>query len=185
MFLKQEKLLELLAEIDSISQGFMSDEDKQRYIEWLEKPDTVVGEGGRHPAVKILGCSYYYRYSYGWKDLTDDQRHDKLREWNQQHCNPPLPDKEFEGIWKWIVSTRRKSRDAEHKKLRDLEAKAAEERITDAKAVLDANIQAELQGNLYYITKSKPLTFIVSFTRSKMLKTYLKDRFDSMFHTKL
>jgi hypothetical protein len=97
----------------------MSDENKQRYIAWLEDPNTIITEGSRHDAVKILGCSYYYRYRDGWKDLTDDQRHDKLQEWNLQHCNPPLPDSEFDEIWKWIVSTHRKSRDAEHEKSRD------------------------------------------------------------------
>jgi hypothetical protein len=123
-FLNDVDMLKLEAKIDSLSQeDYMSDENKQRYIAWLEDPNTIVGEGSRHDAVKILGCSYYYRYN-GWKDLTDDQRHDKLEEWNRQHCNPPLPDKEFEDIWKWIVSTHRRSRDEEHQKLRNAEQKS-------------------------------------------------------------
>ncbi|MFL6425271.1 MAG: hypothetical protein ACJ71R_17005, partial [Nitrososphaeraceae archaeon] len=79
-------------------------------------PSTIIKEGGRHDGIKTLGCSYYYRYNNGWKDLTDDQKHDKLQEWNLQHCIPPSQE-----IWKWIVSTHRKSKDAEHEKLRDAE----------------------------------------------------------------
>jgi hypothetical protein len=118
-----QELPRLQAKIEMLSgkDGYMSDDDKQRYIEWLENPNTIVGEGSRHDAVKILGCSYFYRYSNEWKDLTDDQRRDKVQEWTQQHCNPPFPYSEFSEIWKWIVSTHRKSRDEEHEKLRDAE----------------------------------------------------------------
>ncbi len=110
--LDEMQLLQLEAKIDSLSQGYMLDENKQRYIAWLEDPNTKIKEHeGRHDAVKILGCSYYYRYNNGWKDLTDDQRCDKLQEWNLQHCEPPLPEAEFSEIWKWIVKTHRKTRD--------------------------------------------------------------------------
>jgi hypothetical protein len=108
--LEETKLLQLEAIIDSLSEGYMSDENKRHYITWLEDSETRIKEGqGRHDAIKTLGCSYYYRYNNGWKDLTDDQRRDKLQEWNLQHCIPPLPDKEFGEIWKWIRSTHRKS----------------------------------------------------------------------------
>lgn len=75
--LEETKLLQLEAKIDSLSHGYMSDENKEHYIAWLEDPSTKIKEHeGRHDAVKILGCSYYYRYNNGWKDLADDQRHD-------------------------------------------------------------------------------------------------------------
>jgi hypothetical protein len=85
------------AKIDALSHdgGYMSDEDKQRYIAYLEDPATIIKQGERHDANKTLGCSYYRRYSNGWRDLTDDQRHDRLQEWNLQHCDPPLPEEEF------------------------------------------------------------------------------------------
>jgi hypothetical protein len=38
----------------------MQDDNKQRYIEWLENSNTIIEEGGRHDAVKILDCSYHY-----------------------------------------------------------------------------------------------------------------------------
>lgn len=59
--LSDEGLRSLLAKIDSLpgGEGIMSYEDKQAYIKWLEQPDTVIRQGGRHDAVKILGCSHY------------------------------------------------------------------------------------------------------------------------------
>jgi hypothetical protein len=140
---EEYQLLSLEAKIDSLSQGYMSDENKQRYIAWLEDPNTIIKEGSRHDAIKILGCSYYYRYNNGWKDLTDDQRHNRLQQWNQQHCLPPLSEKEFNGIWKWIMDRHRKQRDEQHETLEDERRKAAEqEENYDLK--LDDNIQLEL-----------------------------------------
>jgi hypothetical protein len=118
--LDENQLLSLEAKIDSLSQGYMSDENKQRYIRWLEDPTTRIKEHeGRHDAIKTLGCSYYCRYNNGWKDLTDDQRYDKLQQWNQQHCIPPLPEKEFNDIWRWIIDRHRKQRDNLHQNLDD------------------------------------------------------------------
>jgi hypothetical protein len=71
--LDEMQLLSLEAKIDSLSQGYMSDENKQRYIAWLEDSNTIIEEGSRHDANKILGCSYYYRYRDGWKDLTENK----------------------------------------------------------------------------------------------------------------
>ncbi len=71
IILNDIQLLQLEAKIDQISQGYMSDENKQMYIEWLEDPKTKIKEHeGRHPATKTLGCSYFYRYNNGWKDLS-------------------------------------------------------------------------------------------------------------------
>ena len=73
--LSNEDLVRLEAKIDALSnEGYISDEDKQSYIAWLEDPNTSIAEGGRHDAVKVLGCSYFYRHKDEWKHLTDDQR---------------------------------------------------------------------------------------------------------------
>jgi hypothetical protein len=61
----------------------MSDENRLKYIKWLEDSNTKLGEGeGRHPTLAVLGTSYYYRYSGEWRGMTDDQRRTKLWEWN-------------------------------------------------------------------------------------------------------
>jgi hypothetical protein len=91
----------------------------------LQDPSTKIKEGGRHDAVKILGCSYFYRYKDGWKHQTDDQGRDKLKGWNQQHCIPPLPDDELVEIWNWIMKTHRTTRDKEFEQLRDTEKNVA------------------------------------------------------------
>ena len=159
----------------------MSDENRQRYIQWLEDPNTTIEEGNRHDANKILGCSYYYRYRDGWKDLTDDQRHDRLQQWNEQHCIPPLPEKEFNDIWKWIVDCHRKRRDEQHERLDDERRRAIE--IKEMQEIkLDDNIQRELEGNIFYITTNKPLKLTIAYNSTKMLieasvKTYENEIF--------
>jgi hypothetical protein len=118
--LDEKQLLKLAAHIETISQGYMSDTNKQDYIRWLEDPNTKLVEGeGRHPALVILGTSYFYRYTGEWKDMTDDQRRQELWEWNLRACVPPKPEKEFNSIWKWIVDTHRKNRDELHEKMED------------------------------------------------------------------
>ena len=49
----------------------------------------------------------------------EEQRLDKLTEWNQKHCIPPLPDDELHDIWKWIVKTHRKTRDRQVEELNE------------------------------------------------------------------
>jgi bifunctional DNA primase/polymerase-like protein len=180
--LGENELLSLEAKIDSLSQGYMSDENKQRYIKWLEEPSTIIKEVSRHDAVKILGCSYYYRYNNGWKDLTDDQRYDKLQKWNQQHCITSLPEKEFNDIWRWIVDRHRKNRYKQHQQLED-ERRTATEHKEICGVKLDDNIQRELEGNVFYITTNKPLKLIVAYNSTKMLiessiKTYENEIID-------
>jgi hypothetical protein len=120
-FLSDQEMSALEAKIDDFSMGYMPENDKEAYIKWLEDPNTIIYEGqghGRHNAVRTVGCSYYFRYKDGWIDFSDDQRREKLQQWNEQHCRPPLPEKEFDGIWKWIVNTKRKTRDQEHEEHR-------------------------------------------------------------------
>lgn len=119
--LDENQLLNLEAKINRFCDGYLSDENKQRYILWLEDPNTIIGEGaGRHPALVILGTSYFFRYANGWKYLTDDQRKAKLQEWHIQHCNPPKSERELDEIWKWIIDTHRRRRDEELQKYEDV-----------------------------------------------------------------
>ena len=116
VILDENQLLSLEAQIDTLCHGYMSDHDKQRYIAWLEDPNTILGEGqGRHPALVTLGMSYYFRSNNGWFKLTDEERKIKLSEWHVQHCKPPKPEKEFDKIWGWIVDHCKGKRDEEFK----------------------------------------------------------------------
>jgi hypothetical protein len=165
-FLNYVDMLKLEAKIDSLSEeGYMSDENKQHCIEWLENPNTLVSEGSRHDAVKILGCSYYYRYN-GWKDLTDDQRRNKLHEWNEQHCNPSLPDEEFEDIWKWIVKTHRKTRDKQFEDLND-KAKSVQ---------AEANSPVNMPGCISYQISDTPTIWITGTPDNKLIEVMRKTK---------
>lgn len=58
--LDNTQLLKLEAKIDSLSEGYMSDENKEAYEKWLDDPDTILGEGqGRHDSLKFKIISYY------------------------------------------------------------------------------------------------------------------------------
>jgi len=160
--LDEMQLLSLEAKIDSLSQGYMSDENKQRYIAWLEDLSTIIEEGSRHDANKILGCSYYYRYRDGWKDLTDDQRYDRLQEWNLKHCMPPLQEKEFNDIWKWIVARHRKNRDEQHQQLED--------KRRDAAAVMDDPLN--MPGCISYQINSIPDKYVLGTPDNRLVKLW-------------
>ena len=115
VIINENQLLRLESKIDSLSSsdGYMSNENIQTYIKWLENPEnfTKLGVGqGRHNGLLTLGTSYYYRYNGEWKDYTDEQRRAKLWEWNMKLAVPKL-EKEFNDIWKWIVDKHRRTRD--------------------------------------------------------------------------
>ena len=123
VIINENQLLRLESKIDSLSSsdGYMSDENKQTYIKWLENPEnyTKLGVGeGRHNGLLTLGTSYYYRYNGEWKDYTDEQRKAKLWEWNMKLA-VPKSEKEFNDIWKWIIDKHRRTRDEQHEKLRE------------------------------------------------------------------
>jgi hypothetical protein len=189
--LEEMKLLQLEAKIDTLSHGYMSDENKQRYIAWLEDPNTKIKEHeGRHDAIKTLGCSYYYRYNNGWRNLTDDQRHDKLHKWNWQHCIPPLPEKEFNDIWKWIVDRHRKQRDKLREQLEDKRRKAAEERSREFNKTTLLNsysqdIQNSLADNIWTEVSESPQKWIVADTRKKVIyKAYTREHEETSSNAK-
>jgi hypothetical protein len=135
-FKSYEQMTALEAKIDNLSRGFMAENDKV-YISRLAT--SIIHEGqGRHDAIKTIDCSYYFKHKDGWLEFEDDQRREKLQEWNNHHCIPPLPQKEFDELWKWIVNTHRTTRDQEHEKYR--EAKSESGSNTDA-VLLDKSIK--------------------------------------------
>ena len=66
-------------------------------IDELFKADTIILEGhNRHEAVLRISESLIQRNK---KILSLDKIKKLAYEWNQQHCKPPLDDKEFERQW--------------------------------------------------------------------------------------
>ena len=166
--LTNEELLRLEAKIGLLSgEGYSADDDDKRpYIGHLEDPATKIKEGGRHDAVKIFGCSYFFRYKDGWKDLTDDEKRDKLKEWNLQHCNPPLPDSEFSEIWKWIVKT--------HSKTRDKQFEESNEKARSAQA--EANSPVNMPGCISYQISDTPAIWITGTPDNKLIEVMRKTK---------
>ena len=130
----------------------MSDDDKQRYTEWLDKPDTILGiNQGRHDATKFKIIHYYWKYSGEWLNYSDDQQFNRAWEWHLQHCNPPRSREEFDRLCKWTIDTFRENRDKVHEEVR-----------------AKRNKFAGMAGCVSYQINSNPDKFIVSTPDNKL-----------------
>jgi P4 family phage/plasmid primase-like protien len=106
---------ELESKIDYISRGYMSDNDKEEYEKWLDKPDTIIGVGGgRHNAILHKINSYFWKWGNDWLDLTDDQRFERAWEWAERHCKPNYSREEFDRLCYDVTKKYRQERDALH-----------------------------------------------------------------------
>jgi hypothetical protein len=179
--LNENQLLQLESRIDSLSDGYMSDVDKQAYIRLLEDPEyyTKLGVGqGRHNGPVILGTSYLYRYNGEWKDYTDEQRKAKLWEWNM-NLAVSKPEKEFDDIWKWIIEKHRRTRDKQHEKLREERRREQSERKFDKSHTFNMYpeiIKKSLEGNSWTEIGKYPVKWIVA--DSKMNVIYKAHQYD-------
>jgi len=180
-------LFGLKSKINSLCQDYMSDEDQQAYIRWLEDPANYskLGKGqGRHNGLVTLGTSYYYRYNGDWKNYTDDERKAKLWEWN---CKLAVPkrEKEFDGIWKWIVEKHRKTRDEQHEELREQERRQQKVKEFDKGyvfSVYEDNVKVALEGNVWTEVHKDPPRWIVADSKMNVIykaHQYKLDSFDS------
>ena len=180
VIINENQLLRLESKIDSLSSsdGYMSDENIQTYIKWLENPEnfTKLGVGqGRHNGPLTLGTSYYYRYNGEWKDYTDEQRRAKLWEWNMKLA-VPKSEKEFDDIWKWIVDKHRRTRDEEHEKLREERRLKQEFDKSHTFSMYDDGIKVSLEGNIWTEIAKNPLRWIIA--NSKMKVIYKAHQYD-------
>jgi hypothetical protein len=187
VIIDENKLLQLESKIDSISDGYMSDENKHAFIKWLEDPEnyTKLGAGqGRHNGLVTLGTSYYYRYSGEWKDYTDEQRRTKLWEWNMKLA-VPKSEKEFNDIWKWIVDKHRRTRDEQHEKLREerrREQAAQEFDKSYTFSMYHDNVKGSLDGNMWTEIGKNPTRWIIADSRMKVV--YKAHQYDYEIVTK-
>jgi hypothetical protein len=117
--LSDNKALALKSKIDTVLQNYMSDEDKQKYDEWLDLPTTILGENqGRHDATKFKINRYYWKYSGEWLNLSDEQRFEKAWQWHLAHCNPARSRQEFDNMCRWAIEKFRVKRDELHEQVR-------------------------------------------------------------------
>jgi hypothetical protein len=149
-------LLHLEAKIDTLSEGYMSDDNKHDYIAYLEDPKTIIHEGGRHTAVLTLGNSYFFRYKGKWQPskMDDNQRFDELVNWDCHHCDPPLLDtseNEFKQIWNDIVRRGTGKRQEE----RDKRADQAETEKEDKRSLVEELAETIMEQNIFVTSVGK------------------------------
>jgi hypothetical protein len=167
VILNENQLLQLESKIDSLSDGYMSDANKQEYIRLLEDPEyyTKLGVGqGRHNGLVILGISYLYRYNGDWKNYTDEQRKTKLWGWNMKLA-VPKPKKEFDDVWKWIVDKHRRTRDEQHEKLREERRYDQSERKFDKAYTFNMyseSVKKSLEGTSWTEIRKYPVNWIIA-----------------------
>lgn len=82
--------------------SYLSEDAKKQYIEYLERPDTILREGERHNGLKTLGVSWFHRYTGEWAVLTAEQKFERLNAYNEKQCKPPKSEQELVDIWEWI-----------------------------------------------------------------------------------
>jgi hypothetical protein len=90
--------------IAAVIPDYLSEDQTNQYIKYLELDTTILNEGERHNGILVMANSYFFRYSGEWADLTDDQRFNKLIEFDKKKCRPSLYDtpsgrEEFKRIW--------------------------------------------------------------------------------------
>jgi hypothetical protein len=117
--LNDSQISRLQAQIDILCGGYMSDDDKRKYIEFLHLPTTILGVGqGRHDATKVIINNYYWKYNGEWLELSDEERFERAWKWHLEHCVPPRPREELDSLCKWAKDKFRVKRDELHEKIR-------------------------------------------------------------------
>jgi hypothetical protein len=155
-----------------------NEQKKEEWIAYLHDDATRIKKGGRHEVIKFISCSYFTKYADEWDKLTDDQRFERVLEYDKMHCEPPLNDtdpQEVLDIWDWTKKTLRRSRD-DQKEAREDEKRVTEERYReDLKGLSEekhqsfisypGEIQNALSGNIWTMTSEEPYKFIVGVSR--------------------
>lgn len=80
-------------------------------------------------------------------------------EWSELHCIPAKPEKEFDGIWKWLIDHHRRKRDERCQKQED--GRSHNE--------YSNNIQELKEKNVSYKINEKPPKFIIALKQNKQL----------------
>lgn len=111
------KFLAFESDIDFLTGIYTSDSERSEYTRLIENPEyyTKLGVGdGRHPALKRLAVTYYWRdNSNEWQNISDAERKRRLEEWNNK-LKVPKSQAELDSIWKWVEEHHKKARDKKH-----------------------------------------------------------------------
>ena len=66
--------LEIESRVKLVIPSYLDDDSAKKYIEELEKPETIVPKGSVHHAVRSMLMSVYFRWKNGFADMSDEQR---------------------------------------------------------------------------------------------------------------
>ena len=130
------------------------------------KPDFTVYEGhNRHEALLRATESLLAR---NIEILSHDQIKSLAREWNDQHCNPPLDDKEFEKQWKCATDFIGKKRN-NHRQDRE------NNDIDDDLNGINFDILQSLSSHVYSVISSNPpVMYVAHEGKRKVIKAIIK-----------
>lgn len=67
-----------------IVSSYLDNDAVNRYIEELEKPDTIVSKGSVHIAVRTMLMSVYFRWKGEFVAMSDEQRFQYVIDWDKQ-----------------------------------------------------------------------------------------------------
>jgi hypothetical protein len=87
-----ETIVEISVKKSTVDKKSYFDSDQlKEHLSWLDNPNTILGPGSRYPNTWIKACSIFFKWKDPeFKELSDDQRYQKLVEWHNLHCRPSL-----------------------------------------------------------------------------------------------
>ena len=172
--------LELEQHIDYVCKRhgipYLSDPEKKKVFDWLERDDTVIKIGSRHNVLTHIMVSYFFRWGYDkWNELTDEQRYQRVLEYDRKHCVPPLSKtdpEEVESLWEWIkkncTGKRQQERDQREDDKKKDEKSYTHQNDSHSKhkyekfKTWDKTIRDRLYGNKWTQVSETPLKFIMA-----------------------
>jgi hypothetical protein len=103
------KKLEIESRIKRVIPTYLDEDSDSKYIEELEKPETIIPAGSVHHAVRTMLMSVYFRWKNGFAEMSDDQRFQYVVDWDKKkaelsdrpayiNANP----KKLEDLWEGI-----------------------------------------------------------------------------------
>ena len=160
---------------------YLSDPEIKKVFDLLERDDTITKEGSRHNVLKHIMVSYFFRWGYHkWDELTDEQRYQRVLQYDIKHCVPPLSKtdpEEVESLWEWVkkncTGKRQQERDQreDDKKKDDESHKDQSESYSKHKydkfKTCDNAIRNGLYGNVWTQVSETPLKFIMADSKEK------------------
>ena len=154
--------------------NYPEDEEKnvKAYIEYLERPDTILIQDERNKGLLALGKDLFYRYTGEFVDMPDDLRFKRLIAYNKKQCNLPLSKQKvleiIESIKRNHTADRAEKRDKREEDNEFIENKIKGKYKTKSNLTPFGTID-ELNGNTYYQTNNKPAKCIVAEKRTRRL----------------